>query len=164
MNRLVKFVTYVSPWDAVISVAIIGAMIPAAFWGIYFAIVKNVPTFCGISRLWQDTISGAIWLILVAIYTGIIVEEIDELSENPKDDYGPSEVSLKRFIAKRPWHSLAGLFLIVDFIITAYFFSLAVGLAAIAVLMFVIWFLRLLLKLLNALLLFIIVRKLFKDF
>lgn len=107
-----------------VAIVAIGVAVPAIFWGIWYLVVGSIPTFLGFSRFWLDTISGALYAIILAGYVAIMIDEYDELFGD-----GDFSVSFREFVAHNIGLSLIGVFLIIDFIVSSIFWSLAVGLA-----------------------------------
>lgn len=107
------------------AVALVGAAVPAILWGLWYFLGGSMPKFMGISRFCLDTISGAIYALVVMGYWARVEKAHDWLS-----DCGKLKVRLRDFVKKCPWLSLFGLFLAVDFV-ASIFLSLAVGLAGI---------------------------------
>ena len=113
-------------------IAVIGAIIPAVFWGIWYAFFDSIPKFWGHSRLLLDTISGPFYALILAAYIGVVVDKSDELSGD-----GEFKVSFGEFVIENPPLSAIGLLLIIDFI-ASIFFSFAAGLAVILALALVV--------------------------
>lgn len=107
----------------IVVIAVIGAAIPAIFWGIWHAIAGSIPKFLGFSRFWLDTISGMFYSFIVVFYLEEVVDARYDLSND-----GVWHVTIEEFIIEYPWLSLLSLFLIIDFIVSI-FLSFAFGLA-----------------------------------
>lgn len=105
-------------------VAIIGFVLPAIFWGIWYVIAGFIPTFLGFSRFWLDTIPGAFYAIIIVLYIAKVWEEHDYLSND-----GEWRVSFWEFVTECPGLILIGLFLVISFVVSI-FWSFASGLAA----------------------------------
>jgi len=109
----------------------VGAAIPLVVWGLWYLFLGSVPVFLGISRLWLDSISTPFYVLSVVWYIGFVTCECDKISA--EDDFEEFPVYFWEFVGRRPWLSLLGLFLVLDFI-ASIAWSFATGLAAIVVL------------------------------
>jgi len=105
-------------------IAVIGAALFAAFWGIW-SIFAPIPKFWGFSRFWVDVISGAVYLPSLIMLVSIVFDGYDELSH-----HGNCPVSLSDLFTDEPCPGWLGLFLLIDFVASIYW-SPAVGIAGI---------------------------------
>lgn len=106
-------------------IAIVGFVVPAIFWGIWYAVVGSIPKFMGFSRFWLDTISGVFYLQAVVVYLWYWAEAHEEISHENKYtvtfyDYWCEEMGLV----------VVGLLLAFDFGVSLVL-SFAIGLAGI---------------------------------
>ena len=110
--------------------AIIGATMSAITWGTW-SIFGHVPKMLGISRLWLDTISGLLYLPIMALYASKVLYRYNTLSD--EKEKGDPPVSFNEFARNFPWLIRLGIFLAVNFVASV-FLSLAFGLAFMVIL------------------------------
>lgn|GEM_PF-4847794 len=108
------------------------ALIPAAFWGIWYLISGSIPHFLGFSRFWLDVIAMPFYCACIFAVFNIELDQHECLTDDGKYD-----VSLGEFVSESPLESGLIVFAVVNFA-ASLLCSLSFGLAAyIALLVFI---------------------------
>lgn len=111
----------------VVIILIIGAVVPAVFWGAWYVVKGSIPgpKLFGISRFWLDTISGPLYLLILVSYVLIVIDGYKKFSEK----LSCYHFSFWDFMSEFCWLRAIGFFLVGTFAVSI-FLSFAVGLAA----------------------------------